>query len=204
MTPEDDKATSSPANTTKGGSDTPAPAPAAVARPAPRKRWRVFEALFAKYVPFLRKLLARRRGIVPASVEDLIISAFTTLSRRMPGDEPPRNPEAMLVTIVGHKLANRGRLQKADVDREADVDAVPCAEPDPEQYAEIADRRRAIQAHLDAMDPTDAELVVYVDLLEMTYAQVADLQRRPESTVAYPYQRARAHLDARIRDAPPG
>jgi RNA polymerase sigma factor (sigma-70 family) len=169
--------------------------------PAPRRRWPVFEALFDRYRPFVRKLLARRRGIVPASVEDLMIAAFATLSRRMSADEPPRNPEAMLVTIVGHELANRSRLKKPDVDPDGDPSAVPCAEPDPEQHAELADRRRAIQAHLDAMDPEEAKLVVYHDLLEMTYVEIAGLEGRPESTVAYQYTRARAHLDERIREA---
>ncbi len=124
--------------------------------------------------------------------------------RTRPGetkDEAVRKPEAMLVTIVGHEVANHGRLKRPVGD--ADVDAVPSAEPDPEQSAELAERRGAIQAHLDAMDPDEAELIVLVDILEMTYAQVAEQKDMPASTVAYRYQRARAHLDERIRGAPP-
>ncbi len=162
--------------------------------------WRAFNALYQKYVPFVRRFLSRRRDLVPASVEDLIQKSFTTVNEQMEKlDAPLANSEAFVVKNrrarglqphappqAAHRGGGRGPRR-------------PLLRPDPERMAQLDERADKLHAHLDAMEEDDANLIRAVDLLGLTYAEVGAILGCPLQTVATQYHRARKILNERIR-----
>ena len=197
--------------------ETATPAPSDAAPPAaplarasrptplggPRGIWAAFNALYTRYAPFVRRFLGRRRDLLPESVKDLIQKVWTTVSfevvKREKRGEPIRNPEALIVTIVGHEVSNHKRLRRPPI--VVETLEIASTERDPEGMAEIYERQGKLLEHFKAMKQDEVELIVCVDVYELTYAETALALRRPLSTVAKQYQRARAILDARIRAA---
>ncbi len=167
--------------------------------------WRAFNALYEKYVPFVRRFLSRRRELVPASVEDLIQKAFTTVNEQMEKlDAPLANSRAFIVKIVGHEVSNHARLRRLPLEAEDEGLAVPCSRPDPERMAELDERADNLHAHLDAMEEDDANLIRAVDLLGLTYVEVGAIQGRSDDAVGDQYRRARKILNERLRAAGSG
>jgi RNA polymerase sigma factor (sigma-70 family) len=198
--------TTDPTDDTADPTDDPPPAAplARLSRPGvlagPGGIWRVFNALYKEFVPFVRRLLIRRRDIVPASVDELVERVFTTLSQVMKKQkEPIRKPAALIVTITGHEVANHKRIKRLPVQVDVELHTIPGPEQDPEGTAEIHERLRTLDAHFKVMKREDMELILCVDVYELTYAETAQALNLPPSTVAKHYHRARAILDELIR-----
>jgi RNA polymerase sigma-70 factor, ECF subfamily len=184
----------------------PPPEPPAAASPAAAEAQSPvesvdFAAIYNEHYPFVLGLMARRKDIVPASAEELAQSTFTRLSQQIEEEGPPRNVKAMLVTILGHKICNHGRHVRPDVDPGAEVDAQerPEGEPDPEECADFAERRRILDEQLEGMKGQEADVLRCTELFGLSCAETAKLLEIPLGTVASVHQRAMAKLQAGIR-----
>jgi RNA polymerase sigma factor (sigma-70 family) len=132
----------------------------------------------------------------PASVEDVVQEVFIRLDRVVKKARL-RNPEAMIVTLVGRE-AGSYRQKRPPVG--VDIELAPAASPapDPARTAELHERLRRLQKHLDGMDPADAQIILYLDVFEMTLERVAELQNRSTTAVFKHRERARRILHERL------
>ncbi len=202
MAPDDDDADGDAPVPTSEPPEAPcAPAPRGSGLDGPGGRWHAFNALYVKYLPFVRRILSRRGDLAPESAKDLAQTVFVALSHEMDKPEPIRNLEALLVTITKHQVSDHADRWKLPLAGEDETSEVLSEGPDPEQIAALDEHRARLQAHLEAMKRDQATVIVCIDLLEMTFAEVAELEARAPSTVYKRYQRARAVLDERIRAA---
>jgi RNA polymerase sigma factor (sigma-70 family) len=180
----------------------PEPAsPAATSVPTPSSARRIFRTLHDRYRKVVERLVLRRRYAKPRSVDDFVQEIFLQLGREVKKARL-REPGAMITTLIGHEVTRRGRARKGvPVDVTVEHVTVASPRPDPARTAELRERIARFQVHLDAMSPADAEVILYIDVYEMTYEQVAARQSRSVTAVYNHHKRARAVLAGLLRAA---
>jgi DNA-directed RNA polymerase specialized sigma24 family protein len=127
-------------------------------------------AAYAKHKEMVAGML-RRPDVSPESARELLQDAYLTLGERAAGGLIPENTAAMLVTIIGLAVCNRGRRRKRrpSFDDGACTDDLPGDLPDGERRLCALECERIVHAVLARMAPPDAELIRLVDLEELSH-----------------------------------
>lgn len=177
----------------------PPRAPTIVIRPpAPptRQRDTLFAALFTEHGPFIRRMLLRRKDILPESAKDVQQRAFLILSDHIEKKGLPKNVRGFLIGVVRRDVANHKAAWRPDIDTEADGEAVSCGLPDPERAAQIAEQWETLMRYLQRLPADESDVFELVVLDGKTIAEAARELGRPLSTAAEQLGRARERLDA--------
>ena len=159
-----------------------------------------FEAIYRRYRQLVWSRLFRR-DIAPESVEAMHQEVFVTLERLIQKTGLPKSVPAILLAIAENTRSNylRRRKRRPSFDAEAMMDEVPGSQPDVEQRMDRAERERIVQAILAEMPAEAAMLIRWIDLGEMTHAEVAAMLKRPRETVKTQHRRARDRFGALAR-----
>jgi RNA polymerase sigma factor (sigma-70 family) len=175
-----------------------APEPARVVIRPPvdlaRERDARLAALVAEHGGFLRRMLLRRRDILPESAKDVAQKAFIVLSDRMADKGPPDNVRGFLVGVVRREIANHKAAWKPPIEPGADGDAVMVDGPDPEALRESAERWEKLMRYLERLPAGEADAFERVELDGKTIDEAARELGRARSTVADQLARARERL----------
>jgi RNA polymerase sigma factor (sigma-70 family) len=134
-----------------------------------------------------------RRDIAPESVEAMHQEVFLTLEKLIQKNGLPKSVPTMLLAIAGNTICNylRRRKRRPWFDAEVPLDEVPGRQPDVEQRMHRAERERIVEVILAEMPREAAMLIRWIDLGEMTHAEVAAILKRPGETVKTQHRRAR-------------
>ena len=99
----------------------------------------------------------------------------------------PKNLRSWLFKLTRNAAANHRRLFRPEIVDEAEVDAVVSPMPDPEGSADLAKRRERLTRYLEALPQNQKEVVLCIDLYEMTIEETANAVGCPEGTVSSRY-----------------
>lgn len=128
-----------------------------------------------------------RRGADFATAEDAVQEALVEAVRRWPHD-PPRDPQAWLVTVAWRKFLDVVRADTSRRQREALVEAEPV--PGPGETADDTLRLCFLCAH-PALTPASAVALTLRAVGGLTTRQIADAYLVPEATMAQRISRAK-------------
>jgi RNA polymerase sigma factor (sigma-70 family) len=148
--------------------------------------------IYTRYQGVVRRRL-KRRNIEPAVAEEIHQEVFLTLAKLIQENRLTDNPLATLRTITGHLICNhlRTRERRPAFADDVELDALPASQPDVEQWASRAERKRIVEAILAELPGNAAALIQTIDLGVLTYEDIAWFFDVPISTVRTQHFRAR-------------
>jgi RNA polymerase sigma-70 factor (ECF subfamily) len=140
---------------------------------------------------------ARRLGVDPGSLDDVVQEVLLTAHRRLPSFEGRSSIKTWLFGIVlrvvrDHKraLSRKDRVEVMDVERFADP-----GHDDPHQSAERAQHRAVLHQLLDALDDEKREVFVLAELEQMTAPEIAVATGANVNTVYWRLRAAREEFN---------
>jgi RNA polymerase sigma-70 factor (ECF subfamily) len=125
----------------------------------------------------------RRRVADPAKAEELAQDVFTALLEAAPGYEP-RAPFRSYLFGIAYNLLAADRRKRSLVDNASSALETPAAASDP-------DVALWVQRALAQLDPVDREVLMLREYEQLSYQEIADVQRIPVNTVRSRLFRAR-------------
>jgi RNA polymerase sigma factor (sigma-70 family) len=146
----------------------------------------VDEALLRTLTPTVIAALVRR-GADFASADDAVQDALVEAVRRWP-DDPPRDPEAWLVTVAWRKFLDATRAATSRRTREARVEAEP--RPGPAEAVDDTLQLYFLCAH-PSLTPASAVALTLRSVGGLTTRQIAQAYLVPEATMAQRISRAK-------------
>lgn len=176
---------------------------------APGERRRTFEELA---MPHVQALYRTALGLVgsPADAEDVVQETFLRAYRTFDGFETGTNEKAWLFTILYSIVSNLRRTRRRkppprSLDEPLDEEGSPREIVDWTGYEDILGNPRLhwdgseAQRAVDALPDEFAEVVLMVDLVELTYDEAAAAIGCPVGTVRSRLYRARRRLAGELR-----
>ncbi|MEM1034977.1 MAG: sigma-70 family RNA polymerase sigma factor [Myxococcota bacterium] len=157
-----------------------------------------FDRVYDEYVAFVWHS-ARRLGVAPANLEDVVQEVFIAVHRRLPTFEGRSSLRTWLYGVTLHVVRNhrRGRRRKPlDLSASAALAVDNAPLPDrhrPDRMAERRDDAELLEMALDALPDALREVLVMAELEEMSGPEIAAVTGLKPATV---YGRIRA---ARVR-----
>ena len=105
----------------------------------------------------------------------------------------PKKVRAMLRTITGYEILNFHKLREKDVplDDGADVEAQRDSRPDPLEALLEREEREQLDGLLDQMPERARNRIQQVDLVGLTYEEIAEATETPVATIRIQHRRAR-------------
>jgi RNA polymerase sigma-70 factor (ECF subfamily) len=149
-------------------------------------------------IPVLLRV-ARTLTISWADAEDLVQETLVRAYRAVDGFDG-RHPRAWLLTILRNTNANLHRRQRPSLVEDWDVlgEPRPAFHSRPPRPADEAALERRLEARLEravrALDPKFREVLLLVDVGQLTYAEAAQAVGVPVGTVMSRLHRARARV----------
>lgn len=162
---------------------------------------RQFAAVYEEYFEFVWRT-ARRLGVRPDAVDDVVQETFLVVHRRL---SEPRSSSlrtwlygVTVLTVRNHRRSLRRKsphLQAGPVD----PDRLPSAALGPDVSARKAEAARALEAILDGLDDDKRTVFVLVELEQLTVPEVAQIVEANANTVYSRLRLAREEFDAAVR-----
>ncbi len=162
--------------------------------------WREFVTRFAPTLYALARRYLRLHGRPGGDAEtrDIVQDVMLALTRRNFRLLRNYNPAYTVKTYLGviartevHRLLRKRRPRPTDLDQFGDLDALG---PGPQQVAEAAEEKEAVQRALDALPERDSEILRLRFYREKDYRAIAGLMGIPESSVGQTLHRAKKKL----------
>jgi RNA polymerase sigma-70 factor, ECF subfamily len=178
--------------------------PAASAVPGARNAVRVppFDEVYASHARFVWRVL-RGMGVREAGIDDAVQDVFMVVHRRLPEFDGQSALSTWLFAIA-YRVAcdHRRKHKRQSVHDSLGDDSSQLPELDalsPAESAEQAQRLRALNEALDALDDEKRALIVLAELEEQTVPQIAALTGTSVNTVYTRLRRARLELQALLK-----
>lgn len=164
-------------------------------------------------MPHVQALYRTALGLVrsPADAEDVVQETFLRAYRTFDGFEPGTNEKAWLFTILYSIVSNLRRTRRRKPQPRSLDEPTDDGESSPKEvvdwtgYEEILGNPRLhwdgseAQRAVDALPEEFAEVVLMVDLVELTYEEAAAAIGCPVGTVRSRLYRARRRLASELR-----
>ncbi len=161
------------------------PDPAAQAVPA-------FKAIYAEYFEFVWSS-ARRLGVVPAAMDDVVQEIFVVIHRRLHTLEQPESLRSWIYSIVRRTVSGYHRSRRSrnasDTALAQHVGTQMDAQLTPLDLAEQNEEAKLLWSVLEEIEPRKREVLVLVEFDGMTVPEIADALDIPVNTA---YSRLRA------------
>jgi len=181
-----------------GGS--PESAPARASRPAVVAAPPSFEAVYEEHFDFVWRM-ARRLGVPEGAADDVVQDTFVVFHRHLgeyDGTTPMRRWLSGMVSRVVADHRRRWRRKEAPcVPHPEESDrALPSSAPPPSADVETSEAVALLDALLDELDEDKREVLVLVQLEEMTVPEVAEHLGANVNTIYARLRAARRDFDA--------
>lgn len=160
--------------------------PGPLATPPGAGRRPSFDEVYEEHLDMVWRT-ARRLGVHPDALDDVIQEVFLVVHRRL-GDFEARSTvrtwvySIVLRTVQDHRRSHR-RKDEPLVNRETDPDSLQHRDGGPAEATEQAQARRLLQHLLDTLDDERREVLVLTELEEMTAPEIAEALGTPLNTV---------------------
>jgi len=161
---------------------------------------RTFETVYEQHLDHVWHS-ARRLGVEPSSLEDVVQEVFIAVHRQLPGFEGRSTLRTWLYGITLHVVRNhRRRQRRKPIDVSASAAIALDHEPDSERRRpDVAAERRDDQAQLtrvlEALPDELREVLVMAELQEMTGPEIASVMGLKPATVYGRLRTARRKLN---------
>jgi RNA polymerase sigma-70 factor (ECF subfamily) len=168
------------------------------------------QAVYEAHVAFVWRV-ARRLGVRPPQLDDIVQEVFMVVQRRLPDFEGRSSVRTWLYSITRHVVRayfrlNRRKPQALCADADAACDS---NELGPESQLLANEGRKLLYALLDELDDDKREVFVLAQLEEMTGPEIAQALELPLNNVYSRIEAAQKAFDrglkrqrARQRDRP--
>jgi RNA polymerase sigma-70 factor (ECF subfamily) len=162
-----------------------------------------FRSIYDAYIDFVW-VCARRLGVPPGAIEDVAQEVFTVIHCRLHTLQRPESLRSWIYGVVRRTVSAYHRARRTRSAREepgaAVADSVDPMQPSPLDLALLSDEVKLLWRLLGELDPPKREVLVLVELEEMTVPEIADAIGVPLNT-AYSRLRAarREFNDAHLR-----
>lgn len=151
-----------------------------------------FQSLYRHYFGFVWSL-ARRLGVEPDAMDDLVQEVFIVIHAKLDTLEKPEALRSWIYGVVRRTVSTHRRARRARVTGlEAEVDAAS-HEPTPLAQTETNRELQLLQTLLAELDEPKREVFALVELEELTVPEVAEALEIPLNTA---YSRLRAARQA--------
>jgi len=160
-----------------------------------------FVELYRAHFAYVWKT-ARRLGVTPDEVDDIVQETFLTAHRLHASYEAQGAERAWLFSILfrivqHHRRAHRRR--PAVTDEALNVDALPAPSTGgPDRNAETRERVRMLESILDQLDPEKRAVLVLAELEEKPLQEIADILGINVNTAASRLRLAREQVEAAV------
>lgn len=133
-----------------------------------------FEAVYAEFFPFVWRS-ARRLGVPPSALDDVVQEIFIVAHRRLPDFEGRSSVRTWLFGIALRVVRQHRRTmrRKDRATEEHDWEALPSTHPTPHDAAERAEELSLLHRLLDALDDDKREVFVLAELEQMPVPEIA-------------------------------
>jgi len=168
------------------GDETRAPAPAPTSATVPP-----FKILYRQYFDFVWST-ARRLGIEPSGMDDLIQEVFIAIHGKLHTLENPDALRSWIYGVVRRTASNHRRAKRARGETRADLDGfadTASALPTPLQNTERSAEVQLLMNLLGELDEAKREIFALVEIEELSVPDAADALGIPLNTA---YSRLRA------------
>jgi RNA polymerase sigma-70 factor (ECF subfamily) len=174
-----------------------------------------FDAVYREHFRFVWRM-AKRLGVAPAFLDDVVQEVFLVVHRRLPDFEGHSMVKTWLYGIVRRVGADHRRALR----RKPTAGAAACAAgeriveaeeaersppagtaPDAEARVERAEQVRLLQRLLDGLDEDKREVFVLAELEEMTVAQIAEALGENANTISSRLRAARRDFEEALERA---
>jgi RNA polymerase sigma-70 factor (ECF subfamily) len=165
-----------------------------------------FEAVYREHFRFVWRT-ARRLGIEPPYVDDVVQETFVVVHRRLKDFGQRSTVRTWLYGIVRRVVADhrrglrRKRAHGEDATGYSADEAGSASGRTPEASIERAERVRLLQRLLDELDYDKREVFILAELEEMTLAEIAEALGANANTVASRLRAARREFERALERA---
>jgi RNA polymerase sigma-70 factor (ECF subfamily) len=158
-----------------------------------------FDAVYDRYIDFVWRS-ARRLGVDPASVEDVVQEVFVAVHRKLDAFERRSSLKTWLFSIVLHVIRHHRRtVRRKDAPTvslvPADLDALPAPGRSGLASAETSDGLRLLDQLLLQLDDEKREVFVLASVEEMTVPEIAEVLGENINTVYSRLRTARREFE---------
>lgn len=165
---------------------------ATAGRPASSPLMPSFQAVYRKYFGFVWSS-ARRLGVEPAAIDDLVQEIFIVIHAKLDTLERPEALRSWIYSVVRRTVSTHRRAKRAQpLGLEGSVEA-PSHAPTPHEQIESSQELQLLQSLLAELDEPKREVFALVELEELSVPEVADALEIPVNTA---YSRLRAARQA--------
>ena len=164
--------------------------------PPPARPLPTFRAVYDEYFPFVWRMLWRL-GVWPGSVADAAQDVFVVVDRRLADLRAPELAQSFIYGIVVRVAGDYRRVQRRKgLAGAADAEQLPdSAARDAYQQVERKEAVALLDRLLDELDHDRREVLVLVELEELSVPQVAELLGANTNTVYTRLRRARQDFE---------
>ena len=163
-----------------------------------------FDKLYDDYFDFVCRN-ARRLGVAPAAMDDVVQDVFVVAHRRLSDVENPKSLRAWMLSIVLRVVRNhqrttrrKGFMQRAD--GQLEPDQLPDGRSaDQQTWVEQADTLLLLHGLLAELDDAKREVFVLAELEEMTELEIAEALGENVNTVHSRLRAARKTFDQALQ-----
>ncbi len=179
-------------------------APAPLPVPSVNPQVPDFDTLYDDYADFVWRN-ARRLGVIPAALDDVVQDVFLVAHRRLGELAQPGSLRAWMFSIVLRVVRDHRRLLRRKDPHQRS--ATPVLDPDqlpdvrannPQTSAEHTDAVRQLHLMLSELDDVKREVFVLAELEEMTEAEISESLGENANTVHSRLRAARKDFDQAV------
>ncbi len=145
---------------------------------------------------------ARRLGVTPQEVDDVVQETFLAAHRLLGSYEPQGSERAWLFSLAfrvvqHHRRSHRRRPELSEDAMSFDSLPGPSASA-PDRGAETSERVRILEEILDRLEPDRRAVLILAELEEKSLGEIAELLGINVNTVASRLRLAREHVEAAL------
>jgi RNA polymerase sigma-70 factor (ECF subfamily) len=161
------------------------------------------EELYRDHFAFVWRS-ARRLGVEPAQLDDVVQDVFLVVQRQLPSYEPRRAPRSWLFSIARRVAADHRRTRRRKGGLLPLHDDAPAPDHDgPLRDAMNRQRSDVILAFLESLDEMHREAFILCELEQLSAPEIADAVGASTSAVYSRIRTARQAFVAYVRDHHP-
>jgi RNA polymerase sigma-70 factor (ECF subfamily) len=147
---------------------------------------------------------ARRLGVHPDSIDDVVQDVFVVVHRRLADFEGRSSLKTWMFGIVlrvvrDHRRSIRRKRLGADARSDSELDMLPDANATPFERLEQVEAARLVDTLLDRLDDEKREVFVLAELEGMTVPEIAEITSANVNTVYSRLRAARKEFEAAVQ-----
>jgi len=149
-----------------------------------------FKEIHREYLNFVWSA-ARRFGVEPSAMEDVVQEVFMVIHARLHTVEKPESLRSWIYSVVRRIAANHRRIRRANAARpgEPGFQEALSREPTPLERTERTDAARLLLTLLETIDERKREMFALVEIDELSVPEAAEILNIPVNTA---YSRLRS------------